>query len=743
MEKIFELLYTAKTTTEITDILEILTDDFDISWRAVGDKLNNESIVNIGTNPASAIVERITNAIDSVLELQYRLENCPQDILSPREAALKWFNIPDGRLKNIKDPSEKTIQHLAKKVHVTLKDSEREDFPTVEIRDYGTGVAAKDFSKTILSLNDSNKVEKFYQIGAYGQGGGSSLSFSNFTVIISRPHKILKKGAEVAFTIVRFNNGGMGKRKLGWYEYCVGKDNIPLSFKLPVDMFEPGTLIKHIGMDVKKYSVKLTSPTNSLWYLTNHYMFDTVLPFTISGQRKKDLSNGKKENRTILGNNRRLSLGGGEGKSLTEYQNSHSVTFKEGKAIINYWVLGVDGEKPWNRIRNYTLPSESIIITLNGQKHGSLSSSIVKRDLNLPFLEKYLIVQIECDQMDNTTKRLLFSSTRENTRDTSIKKDVIKLLLDILSEDAYLKVLNKERKNLYLKKDTLIGIDKLRDNLALRVNASLKKIDTKQKGLKVISTSDAVKKRSDTVIPINDAPTFLDITSEKDKPVFIGKTFFIKFKTDAHPHLFVNPDNFSAVIEPHSFGSYTGSVRIVDGYGIVYFKVRESVESNTQATVSLNLRVSDDNIIGSKIGVIAYHDSSKKTKKTLGNKTFNIDILDINENDDYYKENDWNYQTVADVVPDSENIVVYINNSNSSLTKLIEKGQKNDSIFIETIKNHYREHIGFCAVMMLYKNKDMNVNDPSSIKLKNSYLEVCCESICEILSRFSHYILTE
>lgn len=51
-------------------------------------------------------------------------------------------------------------------------------------------------------------------MGAYGQGGSTDLSFKTFTIIISRPHKILKKGNSVSFTIVRFNDGGLGQRKL-------------------------------------------------------------------------------------------------------------------------------------------------------------------------------------------------------------------------------------------------------------------------------------------------------------------------------------------------------------------------------------------------------------------------------------------------------------------------------------------------------------------------------------------------
>lgn len=310
MNEIFQQLLNATTAKEVTDILEILTDDYDINWRAVGDRQNNQSTINMGTDPAAGLVERITNSIDSILDLKWHQEGQPKDIDSPRMAAQKWFDLAEGKLRNIKDASNKKIQDLARQTVITLKDSEREDFPTVEIRDFGTGIKGDEFGKTILSLNDNNKIDKLHQLGAYGQGGSTALSFNTFTVIISRPNKILKKGDEVSFTIVRFNDGELGLRKLGWYEYCVGANNNPLSLTVPENEFEAGTLIKHIGMDIGKYTAKLTGPTSSLWYLAHHNMFDTILPFTISGQRKKDLNKGKIENRSVLGNNlNRIDLG--------------------------------------------------------------------------------------------------------------------------------------------------------------------------------------------------------------------------------------------------------------------------------------------------------------------------------------------------------------------------------------------------------------------------------------------------
>ena len=750
MKEIFQQLLNATTAKEVTDILEILTDDYDINWRAVGDRQNNQSTINMGTDPAAGLVERITNSIDSILDLKWHQEGQPKDIDSPRMAAQKWFDLTEGKLRNIKDASNKKIQDLARQTIITLKDSEREDFPTVEIRDFGTGIKGDEFGKTILSLNDNNKIDKLHQLGAYGQGGSTALSFNTFTVIISKPNKILKKGDDVSFTIVRFNDGELGLRKLGWYEYCVGANNNPLSLTIPENEFEAGTLIKHIGMDIGKYTAKLTGPTSSLWYLAHHYMFDTILPFTISGQRKKDLNKGKIENRSVLGNNRRLTLGGGEEKELTQYKRDATLTFRDGKVTLYYWVLTIEGEKPWERIKNYTLPSEPVIITFNGQKQGTLTNSLVKSDLKLPFLEKYLVVQVECDQMDNESKRQLFSSTRETTRDTSIKKELSKLVVDTLDADDELKRLDKERRDRYLRKDETEALDKLRKRLASRINSYLKTGDG-GKGVKATDTGETVKPKKQPPIPINDPPTFLEITTPAQKEVFVGKTFSVKFKTDAHHNLFTNPDWFFAVIEPHSFGSYTGSARVVDGYGIAYFKTRENLEPETEAVITLELRPPRQKTISDTVEVISAElpegtDSDKAGK----NNAPNIEIIPVNENDPIYKEEGWTKQTVADVKDDKDTVYIYINESNSHLTKLIERAQQYSNQAVESIKYRYREHIGFCAFMISRnkieerleaEGKTIPIEDVEIIKKAD--LENSCETVCGMIQDFFDYIRTE
>ncbi|MBI3234313.1 MAG: hypothetical protein HYZ42_09780, partial [Bacteroidetes bacterium] len=139
-------------------------------------------------------------------------------------------------------------------------------------------------------------------------------------------------------------------------------------------------------------------------------------------------------------------------------------------------------------------------------------------------------------------------------------------------------------------------------------------------GVKATETGETVKTKKQPPIPINDPPTFLEITTPDKKEVIVGKTFSVKFKTDAHPNLFSNPDWFFAVIEPHSFGSFTGSARVVDGYGIAYFKTSDEIEEGAEAIITLELRPPRQKTIADTVSVLAIPPAIGADDKNPGNK---------------------------------------------------------------------------------------------------------------------------
>ena len=112
MRELFEMLLGATNVRRVTDVIETFAMNHRISWRAVGDRENNLATINLGTDPAAGLIERITNAIDAVLERVWNEMGRPTNIRSPREAFESWFGIQDGRLENVADTGQNWQRQL-------------------------------------------------------------------------------------------------------------------------------------------------------------------------------------------------------------------------------------------------------------------------------------------------------------------------------------------------------------------------------------------------------------------------------------------------------------------------------------------------------------------------------------------------------------------------------------------------------------------------------------------------------
>ena len=742
MRKIFEELISAYTPKSVTNVIKKIGEE-NILWENVGKRRNNLATINIGTDPAAGVTERITNAIDAVLEKEWRIQGEPTGFRSPRNAVEEWFKIEEGKLSKIKSARDKKIESLSNKVEVLLHHSGNEMKPTVEIRDKGIGLESEEFSKTILDLNGSNKIGKLHLMGAFGQGGSTALAYNNYTIILSKPffrRKRQKKG-KVSFTIVRINPGDIDTDKHEWYEYMTDRTTgQPFSIDIDNKTFEPGTLVRHILMDLGKYKGKITTPSNSLWYLSHNYLFDPIIPFKISDKRGKT-----NENRTVTGNNRLLTY-----TENLEYKNEVTQTFKTGKVTIYWWVLNALGNEPRKRILHYTSISKPIIITHNGQKQGNFGNGLIKKDLKLPYLDRYLIVHIEADYLDNDSKRQLFSSTRESLKDTAIVNELRKITVDTLKEDDKLQNLNNERKQRYFTKEDTQVLDSLKKRLAKRINNYLY-LSGSGSSVTTSTVGESSPAKKLTEIPIEDPPTFFEITTPSPKEVFSNKMFSIKFKTDAHPNYFAKAETFAAFIEPQSIGLYTGTARVNNGHGIAYFKTNEETEIGDFGKISLELRPIGQKSISSTIELkIIERPENSGNNNNSNNKSPNIRVDFIGQNHPFFVENQWNNYNVASVVTDQDEVVIYVSEENKNLQKLVERAHRKNEEAVQNIKNKYLEHISFHAFVLDKNNPDIVLSEEdeeipteSYEKMKESELRNASETVCGMINDFFELINVE
>ena len=423
-------------------------------WRPLGDRVANAANVEVLSEPGPALIERITNAMDAMLELRHQQVGFPDPgPQSPRQASESWFRIQGGTLSRAKDGQ--TIRSLAPNIRVALLDSSQPKRPTITVTDTGIGQHPTDLPRTILSLGESNKIDRHYLCGAYGQGGSATFAWCEYTIVVSR--RRLEHAEEhrdlVGWTVVRRHDDV--EYKTYTYQYLTTEERVMPTFHpsaLSQVEFRYGTYIAHISYEVgrlleKKYLL------DSYRYM-NCLLFDPVVPYTLYHYRaSKPGSRG--ESRPMYGSRGLLTA------AQTEYTNEYQADLgSEGSLTIRYWVFY---DKRWRgkedsneessetgvSIGSYLESrhsSRTVVITLNGQRHAYLDRSFVKKATRYSLLSDTLLVQVDCDQLSRQRKKDLFLATRSGIRSGEERLDLIeKSVKTALEGDDSLKRLEYER----------------------------------------------------------------------------------------------------------------------------------------------------------------------------------------------------------------------------------------------------------------------------------------------------------
>lgn len=470
-------LWEARSMRDVADVMAMAEKRYGpIEKRPVGGRENNIGIIRLASDPGLASVGRITNGMDAVLELQALLKD--QSAASPRAAFRAWLGLDPGSLG---ETVPEVRRRIAESLQVILDDSGEKRRPTLIVEDRGIGQHPDDFGLTLLSLNESNKVDKPYTMGTYGQGGSSTLGFARATIVISRRHLagLGGKADRVGWSIAQ-EIDDPARMKMPNYSYFApaGAKGV---FELDPDLIpglSHGTRIIHIGYDFQAWA---TTYTTGIWQLYNAALFDPVMPFIVGGvgtynpERKKD---SKLSTRVITGNAARLGgIDRARGEIELAHADSHELDLGEqyGAVRINYWVLtrpaGSDPKKEVTA--GYVRADSAISMTLYGQRQDQLSRSWIKENAKLPFLYKQVIVQIDADDLTPIAKRELFASTRERATESDLRRTIYDHLAQALREDDELRRLNHVEKNRLMERSTAATNDKIRKRLAKFIQTKL------------------------------------------------------------------------------------------------------------------------------------------------------------------------------------------------------------------------------------------------------------------------------
>lgn len=475
-QTVFTKLLQCRSRADVTALLGALGDSPEVGidapfgpnglmWHPFGDTASNISAIGLGTKPGKSLTERITNAIDAIL--QDRAEQVTTSLpSSPQEAAQAWFKRP------ITGPNSGLFQEkLApadRRIAIVLLTSGVEESPTVDVIDTGVGIKAEDMKDTILSLRAGNKIKNRYLIGAFGQGGSSTLAFSDYVIVASR-HR--SDPSRIAFTVIRVMRLD-ATYKEDCYVYLCDQSSNALQVELPKSaqslalyaeadkvkppVFTQGTLVRHIGYRLTGVAKALGPASGNLYHYLHYTLFDPLFPFRIWDLRGTSAAHRME---FVAGSRNRLMkqvMKSGDPDQAGNIVVRHYLPMEyivpagSDKACIGveYWVVLAYKSKDNDQLRAnsaelFVQGSYPIIGTLNGQTQGELPPHVL-RELGLPLLSKHVVVHIDASASDSTVRRELFATSREGFKDGPVLDSIIIALRKILKDDTELPKIESE-----------------------------------------------------------------------------------------------------------------------------------------------------------------------------------------------------------------------------------------------------------------------------------------------------------
>jgi hypothetical protein len=307
-------LFDARTVTAIEELLAIIdpVDHEGYTWNArdpgngwqpgrlhwipVGRDRGNAGRIQLAGEPHNPPAERLVNGMEAIIELMRRRElledpSAPMP-RSPREAVERYFGLP--RLDAIPTIDDKewrrALDDRMPKIREQLAlrldfDKKQKEF-TLDIRDRGIGQAPSRVHETLLSLGQTDKAEKPYMIGVFGQGGSSTFFSSKYSIVFSRraPECLDGDADGVGWSIIK-KISPKGRRD-PYYAYLAALHDgrVPAIDGTFAKTFEHGVLFRHIAYDFGRGG---SAVARTLYYALNHVLFNPVLPYDLYALKTK------------------------------------------------------------------------------------------------------------------------------------------------------------------------------------------------------------------------------------------------------------------------------------------------------------------------------------------------------------------------------------------------------------------------------------------------------------------------
>jgi len=455
-KKLLMQLVTARSENEVGKIIDsapLLSNEE--NWKPYGGYESNfNTINNQAKNSVAALAEKPINSIDALLLKECKLRGIDaeskQAPKSMKEAVEVFYGI---KAADFSDHADKERRKIAENIWIIAEGDKKR--PNIIIADAGEGQHPDDFENTFLSLHRGNKNKIPFVQGKYNMGGSGVLPNCgeyNYQLILSRrTPALVGKGQKDrwGFTLVRLHVAISSEYKNSWYEYFVGEDGEIASFTGGPLSILPDNGRMESGSYIKLYNYYLPNPsqiTLDLWRDLNRVLHYPVLPLTLHETRKF-----RRQGPIVLFGNR-LRILKDENSNVEENCPPLIPIIAElgkfGKRTIEVTVFKEGTVKD-----EFSSPGESVFFTINGQTHASIGRSFLRTKANLHYLADYMLVHIDCTDVDTNIREKIFMPSRDRMRDTEISKEIELILAEELGRHEGLRELNQLRREQQITKN--------------------------------------------------------------------------------------------------------------------------------------------------------------------------------------------------------------------------------------------------------------------------------------------------
>ena len=713
------------------------------AWRDYGDKANNYSTIgNQQSQPINALIEKLINAGDSILTSKVKEAGIdPEDSSSAptsmKEAKKDFLNIPFGDINQLDAKQRGALARDCGGVVVTGDNKK----PTYAIWDFGEGQSPENFPTTLCGLSESNKQKIACNQGKHSSGGTGALVFCEEGVqltIARKSPKIHDKSSsdDIGFTVTRKFPAGSNKSPS--YKYLVINGEVPSFPAKPLTIlptegdedpfvkdWEYGCFVKLFGFSI---GPRLRSVFNiDLSYKLSVHLINPVFPHRFY-ERRSNSGKGNSPEITMSGLLTRLDT---DRSNSLEANMPFSFNFSvEGQNFTGsiYVLSGTVEKKDLKRWHG----DDGILFTVNGQANAFKSKAIYgKRNIGLNYLKDRIITILDCTDLDNDHHAELFQNDRERLKTTTFTNNVLSELEDILGTHQGLKKIQDEHRSESVKNK--LSNNQPLENVVEKLLKSNKSLNSILLSGTRISSPFGHNKSKGSWVP-NKFPSYFSLDKknkkyDKNNPrkVELTRKANFGFYTDA------SNDYFSRSVDP---GSYEV---IIDGVKAV----NKPTLQGSNGVWHLRLDIPNASVLGQKIEVkLQIGDVSKHTPleeifwievnpfvvksgggasgkkcgkgKGKGGKTTSIQhqlppLVEVNKNDDKWKEFGWDDTSVFKIVPYENTYDIYINMDNVYLlTELKAAGTDADE---EVATALYRSSFLLISLNIIAMDKAKQLSD--------------------------------